>query len=38
MEGEVGRNTPSLSKAAIQKSQFWNQRVNFIEDQVEGRD
>ncbi len=31
---EVLRNAPTLINSAYQKSQFWDQRVHFIEDQV----
>jgi len=33
-EGEVARNAPTLINSGYQKSQFWDQRVAFIEDQV----
>jgi cytochrome c peroxidase len=32
--GEINRNTPSLINSGFQKSQFWDQRIHFIEDQV----
>jgi cytochrome c peroxidase len=34
LKGEVSRNTPSLVNTIFQKSQFWDQRVHFIEDQI----
>lgn len=33
-KGEVARNAPTLINSGYQKSQFWDQRVAFIEDQV----
>jgi cytochrome c peroxidase len=33
-QGDVARNAPTLINAGFQKSQFWDQRVSFIEDQV----
>ncbi|MBL0740954.1 cytochrome c peroxidase [Chryseolinea lacunae] len=33
-KGDVARNAPTLINAGFQKSQFWDQRVTFIEDQV----
>lgn len=32
--GEIARNAPTLINSGFQKSQFWDQRVHFIEDQV----
>lgn len=34
LEGEVPRNAPSLINSVFQKSQFWDQRVQFTEDQI----
>ncbi|MEJ1237304.1 cytochrome c peroxidase [Chryseolinea sp. T2] len=33
-EGSVDRNAPTLINAAFQRSQFWDQRVMFVEDQI----
>jgi cytochrome c peroxidase len=33
-QGAVARNAPTLINAGFQQSQFWDQRVSFIEDQV----
>ncbi|HTF20354.1 MAG TPA: cytochrome c peroxidase [Chryseolinea sp.] len=33
-KGSIDRNAPTLINAAYQRSQFWDQRVMFVEDQV----
>ena len=33
-KGVVNRNTPTLINSGFQKSQFWDQRVQFLEDQI----
>ena len=33
-EGEVLRNAPTLINSGFQRSQFWDQRVQFLEDQI----
>jgi len=33
-KGEVARNAPSLINSGFQRQQFWDQRVQFLEDQV----
>lgn len=34
LKGEVPRNAPSLINAGFQKSLFWDQRIQFLEDQI----
>ena len=34
LKGSIQRNAPTLINAGYQKSQFWDQRVHFLEDQV----
>lgn len=34
LQGSLERNAPTLINAAFQRSQFWDQRVTFVEDQV----
>ena len=33
-KGELARNTPTLINSGFQRQQFWDQRVQFLEDQV----
>jgi cytochrome c peroxidase len=33
-KGVINRNTPTLINSGFQKSQFWDQRVQFLEDQI----
>ena len=33
-KGVISRNTPTLVNSGFQKSQFWDQRVQFLEDQI----